>query len=74
MNRQLYRELWNLRFTKMLDIELQSIEEYKHILAELRKSHGNHAVVPHLERLVADETKHAKLCEELLRILKRQKE
>ena len=74
MNRQLYRELWNLRFTKMLDIEAQSIVEYKQILSELRKTHGNHAVIPHIERLISDETKHAKLCEELLRILRRQKE
>lgn len=74
MNRRLYRELWNLRFSKMLDIEKQSVGEYKQILSELRKTRHGQTVTPHIERLIADETKHAKLCEELLRILRRQAE
>lgn len=72
MKRKLYRELWSLRFHKLLDLERAAAAEYGELLQTYRKNPAASAVVPHLERLLADEKKHAALCEELLAILDRQ--
>jgi hypothetical protein len=72
MDRPLYKELWRLRFEKMLKLEEESIVDYENLLKECKTLHKGHAIEPHLERLIRDETKHAKLCKELLAILNRQ--
>ena len=72
MERRLYRELWNIRFQRMLKLEKNSAAVYEKLLAECRESNRDHSVVTHLERLVQDEKRHARLCEELLEILGRQ--
>ena len=73
MNPEFYRELWRLRFNKMLRLELQAAEEYRSLLDECAAKHKDHAITPHLSRIIKDETRHARLVRELLRILKRQK-
>jgi rubrerythrin len=72
MDRSLYRELWDMRFRKMLELEESGVHAYEGLLAELRRAQREHALVPHLERLIADEKKHALLVRELLEILERQ--
>lgn len=72
MERRLYRELWSIRFQKMLKLEKDSAVSYEKLLNQCRQSNKDHAVIGHLERLVQDEKRHAKLCEELLEILGRQ--
>ena len=72
MKRSLYRQIWKIRFEKMLKVELASAKEYEELLEECRKTNKTPAVAAHLERLVSDEKKHAKLCEQLLAILERQ--
>ena len=72
MERRLYRELWQLRFAKMLELEKKSVRDYAALLEECRRLHKNHSIEPHLERLIADEKKHTLLVEELLDILKAQ--
>lgn len=69
MERRFYKELWKLRFQKMLKLEKQSISDYQSLLKDLNKRFKNHVVAPHLETLVADEKKHALLVEQLLQIL-----
>ena len=69
MNRELYRELWKMRFEKMLELEEKSIVAYGELLSESRLQHKGHPIEPHLERLIADETRHAHLAKELLAIL-----
>ncbi len=72
MHRKLYRELWGARFKRMLDLEKKSIQDYEKMLNECRSHHNEHSVIPLLERLIRDETKHAQLVEELIQILGRQ--
>lgn len=72
MERKFYKELWELRFRKMLDLEKKSVVDYQGLLDECKKHLKNHSIVPHLEKMIADEKRHAKLVEELQRILARQ--
>ena len=72
MDRRLYRELWALRFKKMLELERGAAREYQAMLDECKTKNKNHSIEPHLERLVKDEKKHAHLVEELIEILNRQ--
>lgn len=74
MDRNLYRELWDIRFKKMLELEEQSVTNYESLLAECRRDNKNHSIVPHLETLIRDEKKHTALVEELIRILNSQKD
>ena len=71
-DRELYRELWQLRFSKMLTIERQSVQDYEELLSEFKGPAADHPIAGYLARLVADEKKHVRLVEELLSILARQ--
>ena len=72
MQRKHYRELWEARFAKMLKLEEQSVEEYQDLLDECSSHFKGHSVIPSLERLIADEKRHAILVKELQAILSRQ--
>ena len=72
MDRALYRELWALRFKKMLALERNAVLEYQRMLDECKIKNRSHSILPHLERLIKDEQKHARLVEELIEILNRQ--
>ena len=72
MERRFYKELWRLRFNKMLVLEKKSAVDYKALLDECRKKYKNHPIEAHLERLIKDEKRHATLVEELARILNSQ--
>ena len=72
MERRLYKELWRLRFEKMLKLEEESVVDYQALLEECKTKYKDHAVVPHFEKLITDEKKHALLVKELLAILNRQ--
>lgn len=74
MERRFYRELWELRFNKMLELEKKSVVDYEALLEECRKRFKNHAIQEHLEKLIHDEKKHARLVGELLEILARQRD
>ncbi len=72
MDRKLYKELWRMRFEKMLKLEEQAAFDYQELLDECRAKHEQHPIEPHLERLIVDEKKHARLVRELLTILEKQ--
>ena len=74
MQKKLYKELWNLRFQKMLVLEEQSIQDYEEILKECGKSKAASETKEKLERLITDETRHAKYVRELIKIVNRQEE
>ena len=72
MDRPLYKELWKLRFEKMLKLEEESVVDYQALLEECKTKFKGHSLVSHLEKLITDEKKHALLVKELLAILERQ--
>ena len=72
MERRFYKELWTIRFHKMLQLEKQSVVDYQALLEGCKKRHKGHSIEPHLERLIADEKKHTLLVQELIEILSRQ--
>ncbi len=72
MERRLYKELWKIRFEKMLSLETQSVTDYQSLLEECKKNYKNHAIQAHLEKLIVDEKKHERLVQELLEILRQQ--
>ncbi len=72
MERRLYKELWKIRFEKMLGLERQSITDYQSLLEECKKNYKDHAIQAHLEKLIVDEKKHERLVQELLEILRQQ--
>lgn len=74
MERRFYRELWKLRFEKMLTLEEEAAACYESLIQDCRRHNADHAILPLLERLVTDEKRHAKLVRELLSILDRQED
>ena len=72
MKRRFYKELWGVRFNKMLDLEEKSVVNYQALLDECKSHFRHHSIVAHLERLIIDEKKHAVLVRELIKILDRQ--
>ena len=72
MERRFYRELWSIRFNKMLGLEQQSVTDYQELLKECRKKYKGHSIEPNLERLISDEKKHVLLVQELIEILNKQ--
>ncbi len=73
MQKKLYKELWVLRFKKMLVLEEDSIRDYESILKQCAKS-KNDLLAGKLKQLIGDETRHAKLVRELIKIVNRQEE
>jgi rubrerythrin len=69
MKRIFYRELWEIRFKKMLALECDSVAAYQILLDECKNKYHIDSVVPHLERLIEDEKKHVLLVKELIDIL-----
>ena len=62
-----------MRFQKMLKLEEQSILDYESLLQEcVNKGKDEKVIGTNLEKLIADEKKHAKLVQELLAIVGRQ--
>jgi rubrerythrin len=73
MDRRFYKELWRVRFQKMLRLENESIENYKQLLDESNSKYPEHHVLKtSFQKLITDEEKHARLVKELLEILERQ--
>ena len=72
MERKLYKELWDIRFRKMLHLEQKSVVDYEALLAECKKKYKGHSIEPIFEELIRDEKKHTLLVQELIQILNRQ--
>ena len=75
MQRKLFKELWIMRFEKMLRLEEESMVTYESYLDECKEKHKDEKEVrEHLKTLITDEKKHARLVRELLKIVKRQED
>ena len=75
MQRKLFKELWVMRFQKMLRLEEESVETYEEFLGECKKGREEDPEIEqHLKTLITDEKKHARLVQELIKIVKRQED
>lgn len=74
MQKKLYKELWRLRFQKMLALEEQSIQDYEQILKECTQENIQGTVKGRLKQVISDETAHVKLVQELIQIVNSQGE
>ena len=75
MQRKLYKELWLLRFQKMLELEEGSVSEYEDLLKKCGEKYGSGLKFQdELKNLIADEKKHVRLVRELLSIVREQKD
>ena len=73
MQRELYKELWLLRFQKMLQLEEESVKQYENLLEESQKMYKNDIETQDIfKKLIVDEQRHAKLVQELLNIVDKQ--
>jgi len=76
MDRKLYKELWCIRFEKMLALEKESLNVYQALIKECPRIEKfrqcSSKIQSALEQIAQDEKKHVKLVEELLAITKRQ--
>ena len=70
--KQTDRELWGIRFRKMLNVEKLGVEECQKLLDECKANHSFPVIEPHLEQLVRDEIKHSLLVEKLIQLLDKQ--
>ena len=74
MQGRFHKELWTMRFQRMLDLELRAAETYEFLLEECKQKEEEMSVQEELAKLVADEKKHAKLVQQLLEIVAKQAE
>ena len=72
MEGRLYKKLWDIRFKKMLSLEEKAVRDYTSLRKDCEGRLKEHSILPHLDRLIADEKKHAGLVCELMEILERQ--
>lgn len=76
MNSEHYKELWTLRFQKLLKVEKESARRYKSLIKKsvcVKKSKEvKQTIVSSLEEIYRDEIKHVKLVKKLISILSEQ--
>ena len=69
MNREHEKELWQIRFQKILDLERDSFDFYQKLLKEraaLLQASGLESVI---KQIMRDEGKHIRIATELLRLV-----
>ena len=71
MERKLFKEVWIMRFEKMLRLEEESILVYEDFLKNKKLSKEDEKQV---KALMIDEKNHAKLVKELIKIVKQQED
>lgn len=64
-----YKELWEIRFKKILDSEMEAIVFYRRLLKEYRLLLSGTKAVGLLKQVLRDEAKHARIARELLRFV-----
>ena len=72
MQGKFYKELWTMRFQKMLELEREGVQTYQAILDGCGKDKSRAKLKADLKKLVEDEKKHVTLVQQLLEIVERQ--
>ena len=72
MQGKFYKELWTMRFQKMLELEREGVQTYQSIVDGCGKDKSCANLKADLKKLVEDEKKHVKLVHQLLEIVERQ--
>ena len=69
MNENQLRNLWKIRFEKILYIEQESWTFYRNILKEHRSLLENTKAGELLEKIIEDEVRHTRIAMELIRMV-----
>lgn len=70
MSRHDERELWRLRFQKILQLEEESFEFYKALLREKGPLLEEAGIQSILEQILHDEGKHIRIAKDLVRLIR----
>lgn len=73
MQDSLLKKLWEIRFQKIFDLEVESQEFYKKLLEENKEILQGTKAKTILEKIMKDEEKHAKIAKQLLELVKQKK-
>ena len=69
MNQKQARELWKLRFLRILQLEEESFEFYRRLLKQKSSLLAKGGVQPILKEILRDEGRHIRIAKELLRLV-----
>ena len=69
MNRLHERELWQIRFQRILELEQESFEFYQKLLKEEKDILEKTAVQSTLKKIMQDEGRHMRIAKDLLKIV-----
>jgi len=70
MNPEHERELWRIRFQRILELEEESFEFYKKLLKEKSEILEKAGIAPTLKQIMSDEGRHIRIAKDLLQIIK----
>ncbi|MBI4387893.1 MAG: hypothetical protein HY582_02480 [Candidatus Omnitrophica bacterium] len=68
-----FKELWEIRFQRLLDVENDSINFYKQLLEKNKLILEGTKAKEMLEKILQEEAKHAKIAYQLLQVVKPKK-
>ena len=69
MNAEHTRELWRIRFQRILELEEESFHFYKKLLKEKTKLLEETGIKETLRQIMRDEGRHIRIAKDLLRLL-----
>ena len=69
MNRRHERELWQIRFQRILELEQESFEFYQKLLKEKKDILEKTCIQSTLKQIMQDEGRHMRIAKDLLKIV-----
>lgn len=66
MNREHARELWRIRFLKILDLEQESFNFYQRLLKEKSALLEEYGIKPLIQQIMRDEGRHIRIAKDLI--------
>ena len=72
MNPEHERELWSIRFGKILELELESFHFYERLLEEKSSLLKDAGLEPVIKQIMRDEGKHIRIAKDLLELVNKE--
>lgn len=73
MNPEHEKELWQIRFQRILELEEESFEFYKKLLKERSEVLEKTGIAPTIKKIMSDEGRHIRIAKDLLALVGGQK-